>query len=128
MDKKVLVWLSSFRKCWNYLLRLLMALGRSVLRIDEALLFETFCSLKIRNFGYTPSWLQLVEKLMSSFSSFCLYISFSNFRKSLTVTFPCFHAMLLYMFAVFLKSPKLKNSYIFWTTRFNHMTIQSYDL
>ena len=65
------------------LLRLLMALRKNLLRIDKA--FETFGSLKIRNFGYTQSWLQLLRKSMSSLSLFFLYANFSYFRKSLTV-------------------------------------------
>ena len=43
-----------------------MALRRSLLGIDKASLLETFGSLKIRNFGYTPSCLQLLRKLMFS--------------------------------------------------------------
>ena len=39
-----------------------MALRRSLLRIDTASLLQTFGSLKIRNFGNTPSCLQLLRK------------------------------------------------------------------
>ena len=51
--------LSSFERCWSSLLRLLMALQRSLLRIDKESLLETFDSLKIKNFRQTPSYLQL---------------------------------------------------------------------
>ena len=52
-----------------------MALRRSLLRIDKAFLIETFGSLKIRYFGYTPSCLQLLRKSMSNFSySFCFLL------------------------------------------------------
>ena len=54
--------LSSFERCWSSLLCLLMALRRSLLRIDKASLLETFGSLKRKNFGYTPSCLQLLRK------------------------------------------------------------------
>ena len=60
-----------------------MALRKNLLRIDKA--FETFGSLKIRNFGYTQSCLQLLRKSISSLSLFFLCVSFSYFRKSLTV-------------------------------------------
>ena len=59
LDKTFLDILSSLKACWRSLLSLLMALQSSLLRIDEASLFETFGSLKIRNFGYIPSCLQL---------------------------------------------------------------------
>ena len=85
--------LSSFDRCCSSLLRLLMAQRRSLLRIDKASLLETFGSLKIRNFGYTPSCLQLLRKSMSNFSLFFLYSNFSCFQKSLTVTFPSFRAI-----------------------------------
>ena len=85
-----------------------MVLWRSLLGLDKASLFETFRSLKIRNFGYTPSCLQLLRKSMYNFSLFCLYFNFSYFRKFLTVTFPCFHAISLYIFIIFLDSTKLK--------------------
>ena len=49
--------------CWGSLLRLLIVLRRSLLRTDKASLFETLRSLKIRNFGYTPSCLQLFRKI-----------------------------------------------------------------
>ena len=67
LDKKVSDWLISFETCWSSLLRLLMVLRRSLLGIDKASLFETFGSLKIRNFGYTPSCLQLLKKLFLEF-------------------------------------------------------------
>ena len=53
VDKRLLDRLSSFEKCWSFLLRLFMALRRTLLRIHKASLLETFGSLKIRNFGYT---------------------------------------------------------------------------
>ena len=95
VDKKFSDRLSSFKGCWSSLLRLLIALRRSLSRIDKVSLLETLHSLKIRNFGYTPSCLQLLRKSMSNFSLFFFYSSFSYFRKSLTVTFPYFHAMSL---------------------------------
>ena len=85
--------LSSFDRCCSSLLRLLMAQRRSLLRTDKASLLETFGSLKIRNFRYTPSCLQLLRKSMSNFSLFFLYSNFSCFQKSLTVTFPYFRAI-----------------------------------
>ena len=84
VDKTFLDRLSS----WTSLLHLLMALRRSLLQVHKAPLLETFGSLKIRNFGYAPSCLQLLRKSMSNFSLFFLYSSFSYFRKSLPVTFP----------------------------------------
>ena len=62
------------------------------LRIDKPSLLETFDSLKTTNFGYTPSCLQLLRKLMSNFISLFLYSHFSYFRKSLNCNisiFPC---------------------------------------
>ena len=50
VDKKFPEGLSYFQRCWNYLLRLLMAPRRILLRIDKASLLETFGSLKISNF------------------------------------------------------------------------------
>ena len=47
----------------------------------KAPLLESFGSLKISNFRYTPSCLQLLRKLMSDFSLFLLYASFSYFWK-----------------------------------------------
>ena len=85
--------LSSFKRCWSSLLRLLMALGRSLLRIDKASLLETFGRLKIRSFGYTPSFFQLLRKSMSNFSLFFYYSSFSYVRKSLAVAFPYLRAI-----------------------------------
>ena len=49
-----------------------MALQRSILRIDESL-FEIFGSLKIRNFRYPPSCLQLLRKSISNFILSFLY-------------------------------------------------------
>ena len=69
-----------------------MALRRSLLRIDKASLLETFSTLKIRNFGYTPSHLHLLRKSMSNFSLFLLYSNFSLFLKIFTCKisiFPC---------------------------------------
>ena len=74
--------LSSFERC-SSLSRLSMTLQSSLLRTDKASLLEIFGSLKIRNFGYTPSCLQLLRKPMSNFSLFFLCSSFSYFRKSL---------------------------------------------
>ena len=51
VDKKFPEGLSYFQRCWNYLLRLLMAPRRILLRIDKASLLETFGSLKISNFA-----------------------------------------------------------------------------
>ena len=62
LDKTFWDRLSYFEECWSSLLRLLMALQKSLLRIDKASLLETCGSLKIRNFGYTPSCLQLLGK------------------------------------------------------------------
>ena len=61
--------------------------------MDKASLLETFGSLKIRNFGYTPSCLQLLRKSMSNFSLFFFYSSFLYFQKSLTVTFSYLRAI-----------------------------------
>ena len=108
LDKKLSDSLISFEACWSSSLRLLMALRRSLLRLDEASLFETFGSLKIRNFGYTSSCLQLLRKSMSSFSLFSFYFNFPYFQKSLTVTFPCFCAISLYIIIIFLDSTKLR--------------------
>ena len=94
-----------------------MALQRSLLRIDKASLLETFGSLKIRSFGF-PSCLQLLRKSMSNFSLFFLYSSFSYFRKSLSLTFPYFCAVSLYMFIIFLDSTELKSNWIKITTFF----------
>ena len=110
--------LSSFERCWSSLLRLLMALRRNFLKIDKASFLETFSSLKIRNFVYTPSCLELLRKSMSNFSLFFLYSSFSCFRKSLTVTSPYFHAILLQIFIIFLHGTKLKIVLIKITTIF----------
>ena len=82
VDKKFSDRLSSFERRWSSLLRLLMALRRSLLRIDKASLLKTFSSLKIKNFGYTPSCLQWLRKSISNFSLFFLNSSLSYFRKS----------------------------------------------
>ena len=95
VDKTFSDSVSYFERCCTSLLRLLMALGRSILRIDKTSLLKALGSSKIRNFGYTTSCLQLLRKSMSNFSLFFLYSSFSYFQKSLTVTFPYFHAILL---------------------------------
>ena len=108
MKKKFSDRLSSFERCWSSLLRLLTALRRNLSRIDKVSLLQTFSSLKVINFGYTPSCLQLLRKSMSNFSLFYLYSSFSYFRKSLTVTFPCFCAISLQIFMIFLDSTKRK--------------------
>ena len=80
LDKKFSDRLSSSEKCWSYLLRLLMALRRSLLRIDKVSLLETFGSLKIRNFGYTPSCLQLLTWSMSNFTLFFCTLVFHTFE------------------------------------------------
>ena len=90
------------------------------LQTDKASLLETFSSLKIRNFRYTPSCLQFLRKSMSNFSLFFLYSRFSYFQKSLTVTFPYFHAILLLKFIIFLDSTKLKIVWIKITTLFKY--------
>ena len=118
VDEKFSVRLSSFERCCNFLLRLLMALRRSLLRTDKTSLLETFGSLKIRNLEYTPSCLQLLRKLMSNFSFFFLYSSFSYLQRSLTVTFPYFHATSLQIFIIFIDSTKLKIVWIKITTFF----------
>ena len=100
------------------LLCLLMSLWRSLLWIDKASLLELFGSLKIRNFWYTPSCLQLLRKMMSNFSLFFLYYNFSCFWKSLTVTFPYLRVISLYIFIIFLDSTKLKTVWIKITTFF----------
>ena len=76
--------LSSFKTCWSSLLQLLMALWRSLLRNDEASLFETFGTLKIRNFGNTTSCLQLLRKSMSNFRFFFFCISIKQLNLSKT--------------------------------------------
>ena len=107
-DKKFSDRLRSFKTCWSSLLCLLMALRRSLLRIDTASLLETFGSLKIRNFGYTPSCSQLLRKSISSFNLLFLYCSFSYFRKCLIVIFQYFRAISLQIFITFFDSTKLK--------------------
>ena len=112
----------------EFFITLLMALRRSLLRIDKAPLLETFRSLKIRNFGYTPSCLQLLRKLKSNFSLFFLYSSFSYFRKSLIVTFPYFLCNIvvdIYNFSWQSKTYNCldKNYNIFQTMPFNHTMI-----
>ena len=89
---------SSIERCWSSLLRLLMVLWRSLLRIDKASLLETFGSLKMR-------------KSMSNFSLFFLYSSFSYFRKSLTVTFPYLRAISLEIFKIF-KNAKVSKKFL----------------
>ena len=49
---------------------------RSLFRIDEASLFQTFGSLKIRNFGYTPSCLQFFKKSVYNFGLFLCTLVF----------------------------------------------------
>ena len=94
VDKKFSDRLSSFERRCSSWLRLLMALRRSLLRIDKASLLKTFSSLKIKNFGYTPSCLQWLRKSISNFSLFFLNSSLSYFRKSWTVNFLYFPAIL----------------------------------
>ena len=63
-----------------------MALGRSLLRIDEASLFESFGSFEIRNSGHTPSCLKLPNvsnKNASSISKRLLPSSISKCNKEL---------------------------------------------
>ena len=90
-----------------------MALQKSLLQIDEASLFETVCSLKISNSEHTPTCLHFWKKSTPNFSLFFLYFicSFSYFQISLTVTFPCFCAILLYIFIIFVDSTKLKKCF-----------------
>ena len=95
LDKIFLDRLSSFGKFASFLACLLIVLRRRFLRNDKASLLDTSSSLKIRNFGYTPSCFQLLRKSASNFSLFFLYSSFSYFRKSLTVKFPYFRAISL---------------------------------
>ena len=57
LDKKSLDIMISYKICCSSLIRLLMALRMSLLRIDEASLFETLSSLKVTNNGY------IVEKI-----------------------------------------------------------------
>ena len=66
--------LSSFERCWNSLLCLSMALRRSLLRIDKVSVLETFGSLKISNFGYTPSCLQLLRWCLILVYYFCTLV------------------------------------------------------
>ena len=80
----------------------------SFFQIDEASLFETLGTLRIKNFGYTPSCLQLLRKSMFSLSLFFLYFHFSYFGKFLTITFACFPAISFYIFIIFLDSTKFK--------------------
>ena len=120
VDKTFSDRLSFFERCGSSLLCLLMALPRTLLGNDKASLLETFGSLKIRNFGYTPSCLQLLRKLISNFSLFFMYSSFSYFRKSLTVTFPYFCAISLQIFITFLDSTKRKIVWIKITAFFKH--------
>ena len=51
---------------------------------------------------------KILRKSISSLSLFCLYFSFSYFWKSLTITFPYFCVLSLYIFIIFLDSTKLK--------------------
>ena len=98
--------MSSLETYLSSVLRLLMVLRRSVLRIDQAYLFEIFCSLIMRNFKYTQSCLQLLRKQMCSLNFLGLYFTSSYFRKSLSPTFPCFHAISLYILIIFLPRTK----------------------
>ena len=72
IDKKFSDRLSSFERSWSSLLRFLMALQRSLLRIDKAPLLQTFGSLKVSSFGYKATCLQLLRKSMSNFRLFFL--------------------------------------------------------
>ena len=63
---------------------------------------------KEKEFRIYTEFFQLLRKLMFNFSLFFFYSSFSYFRKSLTVTFPCFRAKSLEIFIIFLESTKLK--------------------
>ena len=53
VDKTCLDRLSCFGRCWSFLLSLLIALRRNLLRIDKASLLETFGSL--RTFGISAT-------------------------------------------------------------------------
>ena len=85
-----------------------MVLQMSLLSIDKASLFKTFDSLKIKNFRYTRSCLELLRTSMSSLSLFELYYNFSCFGKSLTVTFPYLLPISMDMFSILLGTTKLK--------------------
>ena len=108
VDKKFTNRLSSFERCWSSLLCLLMALRRSLSRIDKSSLLETFGSLKIRNYGSKSSCFQLLRTSWSNSFLFFLYSSFPYFRKYLTGTFPYLHVILLQIFLIFLDGTKLK--------------------
>ena len=110
--------MSSFERCWSSLLRLLMSLRKSLLRIDEAYLLETFGSLKIRNFEYTLSCLQLLRKSMSNFSLFFLYSSFFIFSKIFNCNISIFLCNIVVDVYIFFDSTRLKIVWIKITTFF----------
>ena len=88
VDKTFSNRLSSSERCFSSLLHLLTALRRSLLRIEQAFLLESFGSLKIRNFRSTPSCLQFLRKSMSSFSLFYFFVFSKNFNCNI-FRFPC---------------------------------------
>ena len=95
-----------------------------LLRIDKASLLETFSGLRIRNFVYTPSCLQLLKKPKSNFILSCFYSSFSCFWKSLAAIFRYFCAISLQLFIIFLDSTKRKIVWIKITIFFKrHVSI-----
>ena len=100
--------LSSFKTCWGSLLRLLMALGKRLLQIDEASLFETFGSLKIRTFWIYAKVLAIVAKINVKFRFILFVIYFFIFLKCLTIKFPYFQSKSLETFIIFLDSTNLK--------------------
>ena len=116
--QKVFRWTQFFWKMLEFFITLIYGATKEFLRIDKASLLETFGSLKITNFRYTPSCLQLLRKSVSSSSLLLLYSNFSCFPKFLTVTFPYFSAILLSIFITFLDSTKFKIVQIKTTTIF----------
>ena len=99
--------LSSFERCWSSLLRLLMELRRSLLRIDQACLLETFGSLKIRHFGYTNFWISLMKLNMISCILLVLLLLVSMVlpkctNSPLVIHFLIFKGVLLWVLLFFL--------------------------
>ena len=71
-------------------------------RIDKASLLETFASLTIRNFGYTPSYLQLLRKSMFNFTLLylCLYYISQILEKPIIDNLKTLFQLILYFFLV----------------------------
>ena len=80
-----------------------------------------------KEFRIETSCLQLLRKSLFSYTLFFLYFSFSFFRKSLTVKFPCFRPILLYIFIIFFESTKLKIAWKRITTFFKEAFQPYYD-